>query len=212
MSESKIVLIGYSGHGLVVADSLKSIDSIQLVGYIDKDQKQNNPFDLDYLGSENTVVFSQLRNQKLHVILGIGDNNIRKKVFKQYESEGIEFFNVIDKTSNISQYVNIGIGNYFSKNSVANSFSTIHNNCIINTGCIVEHECIIDSHVHIAPGAVLSGNVKVGEGSFIGANSVVKQGVSIGKNVIVGAGSVVLKDIPDNEVWVGNPAKKIKNG
>lgn len=62
----------------------------------------------------------------------------------------------------------------------------------------------------IAPGAVLAGNVMVGENSFIGANSVVKQGVTIGNGVTVGAESVVIKNIPDNEIWVGNPAKKLK--
>lgn len=64
--------------------------------------------------------------------------------------------------------------------------------------------------MHIAPGVVLAGNVTVGENSFIGANSVLKQDVKIGSGVTVGAGSVVIKDIPDNEIWVGNPAKKLK--
>ena len=64
--------------------------------------------------------------------------------------------------------------------------------------------------VHIAPNATILGNVYVGENTFIGANSVIKQGVKIGENVTIGAGSVVLKDIPDCQVWAGNPAKKIK--
>ena len=40
-------------------------------------------------------------------------------------------------------------------------------------------------------------------------NSIILKGVTVGKHSIVGAGSVVTKDIPDNEIWVGNPAKKI---
>lgn len=42
---------------------------------------------------------------------------------------------------------------------------------------------------------------------FLGANSVILPGVTIGNNVIVGAGSIVTKDIPDNSVVAGNPAK-----
>jgi acetyltransferase-like isoleucine patch superfamily enzyme len=57
---------------------------------------------------------------------------------------------------------------------------------------------------------VLAGNVQVGERSFIGANASVKQGVNIGSRVTVGAGAVVLNDIPDGEVWVGNPSRKIR--
>lgn len=53
------------------------------------------------------------------------------------------------------------------------------------------------------------GKVKIGDNVFIGANSIVLPNVSVGDNSIIGAGSVVSKDIPPNEVWAGNPAKKI---
>jgi len=52
--------------------------------------------------------------------------------------------------------------------------------------------------------------VLVKQGAFIGANSIILKGVTIGKNSIVGAGSVVAKDIPDFEIWGGNPACLIK--
>lgn len=63
--------------------------------------------------------------------------------------------------------------------------------------------------VHIAPGVVLAGTVEVDNFSFIGANSVVKQGVKIGEKVIVGAGSVILRDIPDGKIIIGNPGKEL---
>ena len=47
--------------------------------------------------------------------------------------------------------------------------------------------------------------------AFIGAYSFILKGVTIGKNVIVGAGSVVTKNIPDNEIWAGNPARFVRN-
>jgi UDP-2-acetamido-3-amino-2,3-dideoxy-glucuronate N-acetyltransferase len=44
----------------------------------------------------------------------------------------------------------------------------------------------------------------------IGANSTILAGVTIGEAAIIGAGSVVLNDVPDGEIWAGNPAKRIK--
>ncbi|WP_207536414.1 acyltransferase [Desertivirga arenae] len=52
--------------------------------------------------------------------------------------------------------------------------------------------------------------VVIKDNVFIGMNSIILKGVTIGANVIIAAGSVVFKDIPDNEIWGGNPAKFIK--
>ena len=54
------------------------------------------------------------------------------------------------------------------------------------------------------------GKIKVGNNSFIGCNVTILRGVTIGNNCVIGAGSVVTKNVPDGEVWAGNPAKFIK--
>jgi len=53
--------------------------------------------------------------------------------------------------------------------------------------------------------------IQVGSHVFIGVNSIIMPGVSIGSNVVIGAGSVVTKDIPDNSVAIGVPAKVVSN-
>lgn len=51
--------------------------------------------------------------------------------------------------------------------------------------------------------------IKIGNNVFLGANSVILPGITVGNNVIIGAGAVVTKDVPDNSVFVGNPARYI---
>ena len=53
--------------------------------------------------------------------------------------------------------------------------------------------------------------VVIKENAFIGAHAIILKGVTVGENSIVGAGSVVTKDIPDNQIWAGNPARFIRN-
>lgn len=53
-------------------------------------------------------------------------------------------------------------------------------------------------------------NTTIREGASIGANATILGGVEIGKNALIGAGSVVTKNVPKNELWVGNPAKFIR--
>lgn len=52
--------------------------------------------------------------------------------------------------------------------------------------------------------------IHINDNVFIGANVTILMGVTIGKNAVIGAGSVVTKNVPDNEIWAGNPANKTK--
>lgn len=205
MSDNKVVIIGYSGHGLVVAEAAKT-GGMNLQCYTENKKMPVNPFNLDYLGYEGDAVFSHW-DEPYDYILGIGNNAIRKKVAQLVLSQNKRLLNVIDTTAHISEKTSIGQGNFIAKNVVVNIFAEIGDCCILNTGCIIEHECSIANGVHIAPGAVLLGNVTVGEQSFIGANAVIKENIKIGHNVIIGAGSVVLKDVPDDSKIVGNPGR-----
>ncbi len=207
MLNKEVVLVGFSGHGFVVAEAAIA-SNMNLRYYTDKKQISKNPFDLAYLGFEDDLDFA-FWDKEYDYILGIGDNLLRRKTADLLITKKVDLPNVIHPSASISSKVQFGIGNFISRNVSINTLVKIGDLCILNTGCIIEHECIIGNGVHVAPGAVLAGNVEIGDNTFVGANSVIKQGVKIGANVIIGAGSVILKDIADNKKIVGNPGKEI---
>ena len=207
MLNKEVVLVGFSGHGFVVADAAIA-SNMNLRYYTDKKQITKNPFDLAYLGFEDDLDFV-FWDKEYDYILGIGDNLTRSKTADFLITKGVNLLNVIHPSASISAKVQFGVGNFISRNVSVNAMVQIGDICILNTGCIIEHECTIGNGVHIAPGAVLAGNVVIGDNTFVGANSVIKQGVKIGANVIIGAGSVILKDIADNRKIVGNPGEEI---
>ena len=208
MLDNKSVIIGYSGHSYVVADSyLSSGNSLHY--YADVRKASKNPFKLEYLGFESEPNFKGWQ-MDLTFILAIGENNLREKVANLILSRSHILARVIDCNSIISKSADIGVGVFASKGVLVNAFSKIGDFAILNTGCIIEHECEVGAASHIAPGAVLAGNVIIGKRTFIGANSVIKQGVEIGDDVIIGAGSVIIENVVSNTKIVGNPGRKLK--
>lgn len=77
---------------------------------------------------------------------------------------------------------------------------------------LVTHDDEVADGVTFAGRAALGGAVRVGESAYLGQGSCVREGVTIGAGAVVGMGSVVLTDVPAGEVWVGNPARRLREG
>ena len=101
----------------------------------------------------------------------------------------------------------------------------IGDNVTIKPGVYLWDGIEIEDNVFIGPNVTFTNDLKprskiyqesflktiVKAGASIGANATILPGLTIGENALIGAGSVVTKDIPANEIWVGNPAKFLKN-
>ncbi len=220
MEEAKgILLLGAGGHCLSVLDSLLSSYHYNKVGIVDRKDKR----DFISQGQENVILRQPIVGsdedlehlflegyQYAFVTVGsIGNVTLRESLYRRLKEIGFIIPNIIDKTSIISDNVELGEGIFIAKNSVINAGTCIGNLAIINTSSTIEHECYIEDLVHIAPGCVLCGNVKVHNKTHIGAGSVVKQGVSIGSNTMIGMGSIVLSDINSNTKAYGNPCREV---
>ncbi len=84
-------------------------------------------------------------------------------------------------------------------------------NITIEEGVRLTSGCKIVSHFFVpTENRYLRGDVHICEGAYLGMNVLIVKPVRIGKRAVVGAGSIVTKDIPDYEVWAGNPARFIK--
>ena len=81
----------------------------------------------------------------------------------------------------------------------------------IGSFCNVGHNCIIGENCILTSNVIIAGSSKIGNDVYLGISSSVKNAIIIGDNSKVGQGAVVIKNIPNNEVWIGNPAKKINH-
>lgn len=203
MSKS-VVIIGASGHGKVIADTvLKSGDKV--IGFLDDGIEIGNLI----VGFEVLGKISDYKNYSdCEFVIAIGDPYIREKIANMLN---VKWYTAIHPTAVISSLdVEIGEGTVVMANAVINSCAKIGRHCIINTGAIVEHDNVLGDYVHLSPNVALAGMVSVGKSTHIGTGTCTKQVLNITSDCVFGAGSVIVKDITESGTYAGVPVRKIK--
>jgi 2,3,4,5-tetrahydropyridine-2,6-dicarboxylate N-acetyltransferase len=118
----------------------------------------------------------------------------------------------------IRDLVEIGDNCVIMMGAVLNIGAVIGARTMIDMNVVVGGRAVVGSDCHIGAGTVLAGVIEppnaepviIGDNVLIGANAVVLEGVKVGKGAVVAAGSIVVKDVDENTVVAGVPAKVIK--
>ncbi|MBN9299341.1 MAG: acetyltransferase [Filimonas sp.] len=198
-----VYLFGAGGHAKVITEILQ--DSNKLISaFIDGNPALTAFWDYPVY-RELPDTFDRSADE---VIIAIGNNAVRKRIVENLD---VNYTTAIHPKATISKRATIGEGSVVIGNALINADTKVGRHCIINSSASVDHDCTIHDFVHISPNASLCGNVTIGEASHIGAGATIIPGITIGKNVVIGAGAVVIRDIPDNAIAVGNPAKVIRH-
>jgi sugar O-acyltransferase (sialic acid O-acetyltransferase NeuD family) len=202
-----IYVYGAGGHGKVVADVLRAAKR-PIAGFLDDSARrcQVSLLGLPVLDARQWMSRIEACNE-IGVALGIGDNRARKEVADLCRCSGFKIVTAVHPAAVLSLAARIGPGTVVMPLAVVNADARIGSGVIINTGAVIEHDCVISDYAHISPNAVLGGRVRVGSFAHLGLGAAVLPGVSVGSRSIIGAGAVVVRDIPDDVVAMGVPAR-----
>ena len=196
---NKLIIIGASGHGKVVADIAKKCGYTNIV-FLDNNSGIKNCAGYPVLGPDTMI-----KDLEGDVFVAIGNTGIRKKLMERDEDRAFPV--LCHPSAVIAEDVELGIGSVVMAGTVINPGTKIGRGCIINTSSSIDHDCVIGDYTHISVGAHLSGSVIVGDGTWIGAGATVSNNVNICGACMIGAGAVVIKDINEPETYVGVPAR-----
>ncbi len=197
----KLVIIGASGHGKVVAD-IARLNGYKKIVFLDDNKSITTCGRYEVVGtSENICDFN------CDFFVAIGNPNIREKVTCKLNEANKKLVTLVHPDATIGEDVSIGEGSVVMAGAVINPCTTVGKGCIINTCSSVDHDNKISNFVHIAVGAHLAGTVEIGIRTWIGAGATVKNNVNISDDCMIGAGAVVVKDIEVGGIYIGVPAK-----
>lgn len=206
-NKRKLLIIGASGHGRVVADIALRQNKWSKIVFLDDNEHANNFMGINVVGSTKDAY---LFINEYDIIVAIGDNNIRKNIVNKIEAAGGSIPVLVHPCATIGSNVELGAGTVIMAGAVINCCTKIGKGCIINTAATIDHDNVIEEFVHISPGVHTAGGVTIGHNSWIGIGAIISNNITIISNCIVGAGAVVLSDIKDDGTYVGVPATRIK--
>lgn len=118
---------------------------------------------------------------------------------------------LVHPTAQIGSGSLIGPGTVLLAGVVLTADVTVGAHVAVMPQAVLTHDDVVGDYATIASGARIGGTAVLEPGSYIGAGALIREGVTIGARSLAGMGSVVLTDVPPDEIWVGNPARKLRS-
>ena len=211
MNKKKICIIGTAGFAretlicLIDSISRTEVKIEEIAVFMERD---------DYDGPDKVMNIpvikdSEFDSSKYKVAVAVGDPRLRKKIVSKLPNE-TEYATIIHPSAVLSDWVEIGDGAIITAGTILTCNIKIGKHAHLNLHTTIGHDCIIGDYFTTAPATNISGNCEFGECVYFGTNSSIRQGIKICDNVTIGMGGIVVKNISEEGVYIGNPARKLE--
>jgi len=212
-----LVILGGSGIGMIAASIANELGYYKVLGFLNDVLPIGTLIGkfstIPVIGSTNDLV-KYLEDEDTLVFIAYVGMQSEKQVFEKIESLNIpppKFATLIHPSAIIPKgFCKIGNGVLMAPLTQLSPDTIVEDNCILLPNSFLGHDSTLKKFSHIATNAVIGANVVVGRACHIGSNATIREKITIGDFSLVGAGAVVLHDVPDNAIVVGNPAKLLR--
>jgi len=209
----KLGIYGAGGLGREVFELAVAINNSKQrwseIIFIDDGENIENPRGLSIYSFAEII--KKIDVEDIEFCIAIGEPEIRRDLYKKLVKSNMRMATLIHPEVTIPESTVIGAGVVICKFVSITCDISIGENVYIHPMACIGHDATIENHAVISSFVDVAGDCLVGSCSFLAINVILKQGICVGKNSIVGLASVVHRDIPDNVIALGNPARPMKN-
>lgn len=203
-----IIIVGYGGFGREVFWLAKDCGR-EVVGFLDDDAQVGSAGRYQILGG----VDEWKDHSNVQFVVAIGNPRVRKKVVAGMEEMGRPDFATLIHPSVVMDHssVEVGAGSMICAGCVGTVDFQVGQHVIVNLKCTLAHDDVIGDFVTVAPLVAVSGNVSLQPGVEVGTGAAIRQGVTMKEGSMLGMGGILTKDADNNKVYIGSPAKPLKD-
>ncbi|MCR5532886.1 MAG: acetyltransferase [Paludibacteraceae bacterium] len=213
----KVAILGGLGNGAVVAAAIEharrmGATDLEVAGFLNDRTPVGEKIDM-------FPVIGKVEDAKrlldegywfINTILRIDGNRERIAMFEALNIPDDRLATFVHPMAYVAPSVQLGAGCIIMPQVAMSPGSKLGKGCIMMVGATMGHDNIVGDFCHIAAQACVGSYLRIGKGVHIGFNATIRENLTIGDNATLGQGAVLLKNMGENEIWVGNPAKFLR--
>jgi sugar O-acyltransferase (sialic acid O-acetyltransferase NeuD family) len=207
-----LVIVGAGGFAREAAAAASTTDSWRVVGFLDDNEALHGTYRTGFPIIGGLDALADLPDAQVVVCVGNPrDYTSRLRVVRRLDLPEERYATVVHPTASLGAGVTLGAGSVLLAHAVATADVAVGAHVAVMPHAVLTHDDRVADFATIASGVRVGGGAVVDTGAYLGSGALVREGVHIGAWSQVGMGSVVLRDVPAGQVWVGAPARHLRD-
>lgn len=210
-----LVLVGSGGFGRETAEAVRALVADgtpwRLLGFIDDDPAQAGKVidGTPVLGGRDEL--ERLTDARVVVCTGRPGNYVsRPRIVADLGLPAERYATIIHPSAAVSSTSSVGPGTVLLAHTVLTAAVRVGSHVAVMPHVTLTHDDIVEDFATLTSRCALGGGVRVSRGAYIGAGALVREERVVGELAMIGMGSVVTRDVPAREVWMGIPARRLR--
>lgn len=215
MSATPVIVIGAGGFAREAAETVRAIQaadgSVALVGFLDDDPSLHG---LSLLGSPVLGAVADLADHPdATVVVAVGRPDayaVRRDIVSRLGLPTARYATLVHPGASVGSSCRLGHGTVVLAQVTLTADVVVGAHVAVMPQVVLTHDVVVEDFATLASGVRLGGGARVSSGAYVGSGVCVREGCRIGSWAMVGMGSTVTRDVPDERLWFGSPARDVR--